>query len=406
MSNNPNNTVQPDDVQGDRGIPSVNARNTKSKSQSATVVFFIILVMAFGGILLYAATRKNNSKPEEEKPSSLVEPTNTRKFDAPPSVAPPPPPQIATISDEDLAIAMAADPNLVPPPGLDQSMPPQNLANQPAPQPIEQKPRPRLDKGMSELMANTSSGGSQAGSGGLPALLGLAPQEPQNEDANEANSRSGGGLSGLLQGTRTDRESARRLGNRNMTIAKGAMIDCVLQTRIVSTHPGMTSCVTTRDIYSDNGKVLLLERGSLVTGEYQSGIQHGQARLFVLWNRVKTPNGITIDLDSPSTDPLGGSGLPGKVNNHFFQRFGSALLLSMIETGLDRVVQNDSSGNNYYGSAAERSRRLSERTLDANINIPPTLYKRQGERINIFVARDLYFGDVYGLRVYEQGSAP
>jgi type IV secretion system protein VirB10 len=40
---------------------------------------------------------------------------------------------------------------------------------------------------------------------------------------------------------------------------------------------------------------LLLERGSKVTGEYQSGLEQGAKRLFVLWNRVKTPNGVTIN---------------------------------------------------------------------------------------------------------------
>lgn len=395
-------TIQPDVVDGDRGIPSVNARNTNTKGKKTMAALYTVAALGLGGMMIYATMKNDKAEIAEEDKGSVVAPSETRKFDTPPPPAPPATPPGLTEQEAAMAIAMANDPNLMPPPppGLDGQ-----AYGQPAPAPApttEPKPRPRLDKGMSELMAASSTGDTTGTT--LPVALGLSESESGAQGDTEGG--IAGALTSLLQSTQTGRVSAGRLGHRNMTIAKGAMIDCVLQTRIVSTHPGMTSCVTTRDIYSDNGKVLLLERGSLVTGEYQSGIQQGQARLFVLWNRVKTPNGVTINIDSPGTDPLGGSGLPGKVNNHFFQRFGSALLLSMIEAGLDRVAQSDSSGNNYYGSAAERSRRLSERTLDANINIPPTLYKNQGERINIFVARDLYFGDVYGLRVYERGAAP
>jgi len=82
----------------------------------------------------------------------------------------------------------------------------------------------------------------------------------------------------------------------------------------------MTSCEVPQNIYSDDGKTVLAERGSLLTGEYQTELKQGQARLFVLWNRLKTPKGVVINLDSPGTDPLGGSGMPGYVNTHFWQR--------------------------------------------------------------------------------------
>ncbi len=138
----------------------------------------------------------------------------------------------------------------------------------------------------------------------------------------------------FLQSTSTPMKHATRFKNRSLTIAKGTMIDCALKTRIVSTVPGMTACVVSRNIYSDDGKVVLIERGSELTGNISRASNKDRARLFVLWNRIKTPNGVIVTLDSPGTDPLGGSGIPGYVDSHWWTRFGNAILMTMIQDWL------------------------------------------------------------------------
>src|SRR3546814_7186939 len=69
------------------------------------------------------------------------------------------------------------------------------------------------------------------------------------------------------------------LPNRNFLITAGTLIPCILQTAINSGQPGYTSCLIPRDVYSENGRVVLMEKGTRVLGEYRGGIQQGQNRL-------------------------------------------------------------------------------------------------------------------------------
>lgn len=166
----------------------------------------------------------------------------------------------------------------------------------------------------------------------------------------------------------------------------------------------MTACVVTRNIYSDNGKVLLVERGSTISGEYQSNMRQGMARIFVLWSRIKTPNGVVINLDSPGTDPLGGAGLPGYIDNHFWQRFGGALMLSLVDDVARYATQgtNNNSGQINFSSTGEATQNMAAEALKNTINIPPTLYKNQGEQVGVYIARDLDFSSVYDVAATNQ----
>jgi|WetSurMetagenome_2_1015567.scaffolds.fasta_scaffold01805_2 type IV secretion system protein VirB10 len=242
------------------------------------------------------------------------------------------------------------------------------------------------------------------GSGGLLNFLG-SKQGPIEKIM--AGGRSSGPLGGMLNSTATPPRSASIIKNRSLTLAKGAMIPCVLKTRIDSTVPGMTSCVLPHNLYSDDGKTVLAERGSEIVGEYQSELKQGQARLFVLWTRIKTTKGVLINLDSTGTDPLGGSGMPGYVDNHFLERFGGAILLSVITDSLQTGTQvaqemaSKSSGGGssvVYSTSSGNAQSMAAEALRNTINIPPTLYKNQGDRISIFVARDLSFESIYEIR--------
>lgn len=188
---------------------------------------------------------------------------------------------------------------------------------------------------------------------------------------------------------------AGHLSNRNFLITAGTQIPCILQTAIDSTLPGFTSCLVPRNVFSDNGKVVLLEKGSRVLGEFHGGLQQGQGRIFVIWNRMVTPSGVTIRLGSPAADALGRAGLGGEIETFFWKRFGSALLLSIIGDA-GNVVSNKVSSSNETTNVPSRT---AEVALENDIKIPPRLRAAQGSEMSIFVAKDVDFAKIYSLRV-------
>jgi type IV secretion system protein VirB10 len=211
-----------------------------------------------------------------------------------------------------------------------------------------------------------------------------------------------------LTPTYTPKTKARLLGNRNYVLAKGSAFDCALNTAINSSNPGMVTCTTTSNSYSDNGKVVLVERGSLLTGEY-TGLKHGDTRLRVLWDRIKTPEGVVIALDSLGSDALGRGGIDGDVDKHWLERIGSAFLMSSFKDLVAyETVKNSNASSNVasasFSNTQSAGNDLASQVLKQSINIPPTLTKNQGERVAIVVARDLDFSEVYQLEANDSMS--
>lgn len=190
---------------------------------------------------------------------------------------------------------------------------------------------------------------------------------------------------------------AKQLKDLHTLLTQGTIIEGILETAIQSDLPGFIRAIVSEDVYSFNHSHLLVPKGSKLVGRYRSTLTKGQSRVFVIWNRLIRPDGVSIQLGSYGTDNLGRSGLTGKVDTHFFERFGSSVLLSFIDSGL-RVGANSlddreeamialQTGNDFSKSA--------EIALENTINIPPTIHILPGTKINVFVGKDLNFSKVF-----------
>lgn len=188
------------------------------------------------------------------------------------------------------------------------------------------------------------------------------------------------------------------LSDPSLLLPKGASIDCTLETAIDSTLPGMTSCITPTDTFGADGRVVLMERGTRLIGETEGQVQQGSARVFVLWTEARTPLGVMIPLQSPGADELGRAGLPGNVQRHFWERFGAAIMISILNGAVQAAVNSSSSNGGTVIYQPGASQDVMTEVLKSTVNIPPTVIKRNGDRIQVLVAQDVDFQPVYLLQ--------
>lgn len=186
------------------------------------------------------------------------------------------------------------------------------------------------------------------------------------------------------------------LRDADTTIAQGALIRGVLETAIQSDLPGPVRAVVAHDVYAFDGSRILIPKASRLIGHYRSALLRGQTRVFIVWDRLLRSDGASILIDSTGTDLLGRTGLSGDLDTHFFKIFGSSILLSLIDGGVDVAIEN-ARGDSDTTTILENGNSLSraaEVALENSINIPPTIHVDQGTPIQVFVARDLSFRDV------------
>jgi type IV secretion system protein VirB10 len=215
----------------------------------------------------------------------------------------------------------------------------------------------------------------------------------------------GGGGRGVLGMQASDTPAARAavLGNRSLMLPQGTSLSCALTTRVVSAQAGFIGCQVLRNVYGVDGRVLLIERGSHLDGEYRvTQVRPGTTRIPALWTRLRTPGGVAIDLDSPATGPLGESGADAYVDNRWSERVGAAMLVSIIDDSIKIVLSNETArqqGSNTltFQGTAQTASQMAEKVLDATVNLPPLLYANQGGLVGVYVARDIDFSSVYEL---------
>ena len=159
----------------------------------------------------------------------------------------------------------------------------------------------------------------------------------------------------------------------------------MLETAIDTDVPGYVRAIVSTDVRSFDGSAVLVPRSSRLIGQYKSGLQAGQKRAYVIWTRLIRPDGIAVDLASPAIAFGGETGLAGKVSSHFFERFGSALLLSVVG-GLSSL-----GGGNAGVVIAGGGQSAAAAAVTQNGQVGPTIRVRQGEPIRVFTARDLDF---------------
>jgi type IV secretory pathway VirB10-like protein len=230
---------------------------------------------------------------------------------------------------------------------------------------------------------------AQAGQANAPGVP-INPNAVIESRAQSADER----FSARVTGGLGDVARASQMRDLGRTIPQGTVIAAVLETAINSDLPGSVRGVVSRDVRSFDGSRVLIPRGSKLVGQYKSAAAQGQTRAFVVWERIISPTGVTIEVGSPATDRLGRGGLGGEVDRHFFQRFGAAILLTTLQAGATALASEGSGSTVIIGGASSQTTQVGATALQQQVNIPDTIKVAQGVPVQVFVARDLDFGAV------------
>lgn len=189
-----------------------------------------------------------------------------------------------------------------------------------------------------------------------------------------------------------DRVFAGRLRNPSVTVPQGTIIAAVLETALDSTRPGGVRAIVSRDVRSYDGSRVLIPRGSRLYGKYESEMSAGENRAMIRWQRVTRPDAVIIDLDSPAADPLGRAGVRGKVDSHFLERFGGAILQSVLDIGVGIATRSVTDEAVIVGLPGSTQNVVGQQHPQSPVR--PTLRVKQGTSVSVFVARDLDFSTV------------
>ena len=224
-----------------------------------------------------------------------------------------------------------------------------------------------------------------------------------------------------LERTSSVQVKATYIGDLDIIIAQGKLIDAVLETSVNTDLKGMLRAIVSRDVYSESGKNVLLPKGSKLIGEYKSTVSNSQVRVDIIWNRVMRPDGIDLQIQSPATDQLGKAGIGGQVDTKFGHLLMNSFLVSSVKIAGAAIVKklfptadgSSSVTTSKDGTVTDNTPVSSKIATDAINNLTktfetvikqyenskPTIRIDQGARIKVFVNKDLVFSHNLNNRV-------
>jgi type IV secretion system protein VirB10 len=187
-------------------------------------------------------------------------------------------------------------------------------------------------------------------------------------------------------------------------VGAGTIISAVLLTGINSDLPGMITAQVSEPVCDTvTGKHVLIPQGSTLIGEYDSRVTYGQERVLFVWTRVRFPNGNSLNLEGmPGTDLSGFAGVSDQVDNHWWRLAKGVVLGSLLGAAAQQSyggglsTTNPSLGQLAAAGAAQNINNAGQQIVQKNLQVQPTLVVRPGQRVAVFVTKDIVLSPYRG----------
>jgi type IV secretion system protein VirB10 len=202
-----------------------------------------------------------------------------------------------------------------------------------------------------------------------------------------------------------------QIADLTSVVLQGKVINAVLETAIDTDIPSTVRAVITRDVYAEEGKNILIPRGSRIVGIYATDVAIGQTRVTINWNRIIRVDGMSLNISSVGADRLGRAGVAGETDNKYAQRIANSFLSSFLSVGTAIVAEKvsgstgiESTVNSLTGGTTTTKAKASDTALvNATTNImnetkaivdeiakqKPAIRIPQGEKVVIMVTQDI-----------------
>ena len=211
----------------------------------------------------------------------------------------------------------------------------------------------------------------------------------------------------------TNENTVQKPISKNIILA-GTTIPAILQSKIVSSLPGMIVARVSQDVFDSLvGQILLIPRGSTLIGQYNSKTVYGDTSVQVKFIRLIRPNGTSIVLpNQQGVNDSGVSGLQDNVDNHWMQLFSSAALSAVFNLPAAIAQQQNSAGtvctissdgtqsctpnigqnvtNSALQSMGQVAQQVGGKLTTRAMNLKPTITIDSGKTFSILVTKDIY----------------
>lgn len=184
-------------------------------------------------------------------------------------------------------------------------------------------------------------------------------------------------------------------------LRQGTRIPVSLDQWLTSDAQGAWTARVTADVYdSISSRHVLIPAGSTLFGFSEVESESNQQPVLMLAARtLQLPNGASLDLGRTfAQNGQGIQGLSDEVNRHLWQRYGSAVVLSLVTAGIRMAAYNAGGySNGFYLSPADAAAqgsgevlgRAAGEELRRTMSIRPTVTVPLGYNFNVTLTQDI-----------------
>ena len=163
---------------------------------------------------------------------------------------------------------------------------------------------------------------------------------------------------------------------------------------------------TSRDVFGYHGRNVLIPKGSRMICEYSSPNKQGISRIGFSCKRILIAGhrAEIRQLTAPIGDAQGRAGVTGEVDNRFWEKYGTAIILATISTSVRLATAASASktessniGSVLDKGAEEVSLKFGEigaQITEQTVNLAQIITVAQGTRVQIRPANDWYIKKV------------